>query len=110
MEAKRRQHLLTIEADKPGYSEPMHPERRCGMYNGSSNWFDIELQFGRHAELLKEAEIARLVKSTRVRQGTYLVLLEAFLGYLGTLMVYWGMRLEVRAGKRTQVTLEKLCC
>jgi hypothetical protein len=80
------------------------------MYNGSSNWFDFEMQFSHHAELLKEAEKARLVKSLQERRKPTPALGLSMLDWLGGRLVCWGARLQERAGWQATVNINEICC
>jgi hypothetical protein len=80
------------------------------VYNGSSNWFDIDTNLNRHAEFLREAEYVRLVKSIQVSRKQRTTLTAAILSWLGVRLVCWGARLQERAGHPSQVDLNKLFC
>jgi hypothetical protein len=81
------------------------------MYNGSPNWWDIEIEFSRHKELLQEAEKERLAKTFLIRQKKPARLVDRALGWLGSQMVGWGLHLQSRCGSQSTCSdKEQLGC
>jgi hypothetical protein len=80
------------------------------MYNGSFNWLDIDDQFNRHAELLQEAENERIANRLLANRKPYPGIASAVLSWSGRQMVCWGVRLQQRAVRQTQINPSEFCC
>lgn len=70
------------------------------MYNGSPNWFDLDLAFSHHEELLREAERERLASKFHNNPKRFCRLTNLALSWLGRWMVGLGYQLQQRHEKQ----------